>query len=328
MNSARQELTPQMLRYGEKFDDRGDVRWIPYLMYFHPVSHRSDVVNTDQFGFRYAHGPDGERASVGNLPGDGPVRLMAGSSTVFGIGASSDAATLSSRLWAKHAPSAPWLNFGGRSFNSAQELILFTLYRHLLPHIDEIVLFSGFNDLGLARLPAHLRGDHGAFFNCTDFFHSMTPEKSRGRTRRNPPAPPPTLEEQIEFAAELTARHLSAWKALADAAGARLTFVLQPLATWIRDTPAPEEQRLFRELDQIASFSEVYGDIADRSVAGDYATAIERRCAPIGVAFLDFTPLLAAAVGPLDWVFVDRIHFTDFGHDLAAGLLAHTLKLS
>ena len=43
-----------------------------------------------------------------------------------------------------------WINFGGRSFNSTQELILFTLHRHLLPPIKEIVLFSGFNDLGLA----------------------------------------------------------------------------------------------------------------------------------------------------------------------------------
>lgn len=329
MCSARSELTPHMLQYAKKFDDRGDIRWLPYLMYFHPANYRSEVVNTDRLGFRYSHGPDGVRAAAGDLTVSGPVRILAGSSTVFGIGASSDAATLSSRLWSKHAPSLPWLNFGGRSFNSAQELILFALYRHLLPDIDQIVLFSGFNDLGLARLPASLRGDHGGFFNSTDFFSRMNGGRRHGPLRRSGGAaePVPTLREQVDLAADLTARHLAAWKALADAADARLTFVLQPLTTWIRDEPAPQERRLFEELDQIADFSGVYGDIANRAVAGDYATALARRCAAIDVSFVDFAPLLAAAVDPRDWVFVDRIHFTDLGHEIAAALLTDALKL-
>lgn len=330
MCSARSELTPHMLQYAEKFDDRGDIRWLPYLMYFHPANHRSEVVNTDRLGFRYSHGPEGVRAAAGDLTVSGPVRIMAGSSTVFGIGASSDAATLSSRLWSKHAPSLPWLNFGGRSFNSAQELILFALYRHLLPDIDQVVLFSGFNDLGLARLPASLRGDHGGFFNSADFFGRMNGGRRHGSLRRGAGAaePVPTLREQIDLAADLTARHLAGWKALAEAADARLTFVLQPLSTWIRDEPAPQERQLFEELDQIADFSGVYGDIANRAVAGDYAAALARRCAAIDVSFVDFAPLLAAAVDPRDWVFVDRIHFTDLGHEIVAELLKDALKLS
>ncbi len=329
MCSARSELTPHMQQYADKFDDHGDIRWLPYLMYFHPANHRSEVVNTDRLGFRYSHGPQGSRAAAGDLTVSGPVRIMAGSSTVFGIGASSDAATLSSRLWSKHAPSLPWLNFGGRSFNSAQELILFALYRHLLPDIDQVVLFSGFNDLGLARLPASLRGDHGGFFNSADFFGRMDGGRRRGPLRRGGGAaePVPALSDQIDLAADLTARHLAAWKALAEAAGARLTFVLQPLATWIRDEPAPQERRLFEDLDTIADFSGVYGDIANRAVAGDYAAALARRCAAIDVSFVDFAPLLAAAVDPRDWVFVDRIHFTDLGHDIAAALLTDALKL-
>ncbi|MFJ7949106.1 hypothetical protein ACIQ6K_36635 [Streptomyces sp. NPDC096354] len=70
----------------------------------------------------------------------GPVRLLAGSSTAFGIGARSDAATLPSRLWSDYAPSAPWLDFAGRSYNSAQEFTLFARYRHLLPRVTDIVV--------------------------------------------------------------------------------------------------------------------------------------------------------------------------------------------
>lgn len=36
-----------MAGYEEKFTDSGEVRWLPYLMYFHPSSYASPTVNTD-----------------------------------------------------------------------------------------------------------------------------------------------------------------------------------------------------------------------------------------------------------------------------------------
>ncbi|MBP5090758.1 SGNH/GDSL hydrolase family protein, partial [Pseudomonas chlororaphis] len=52
--TARIKLTPQMAEYEQKFTDGGEVRWLPYLMYFHPTDHSSEVVNTDASGFRYS----------------------------------------------------------------------------------------------------------------------------------------------------------------------------------------------------------------------------------------------------------------------------------
>ncbi|MER6477298.1 SGNH/GDSL hydrolase family protein [Streptomyces filamentosus] len=341
MTSYRASLTPQMLSYAEKFDDRGDIRWLPYLMYFHPAGHTSEVVSTDEVGFRVSEG-QGRRASAGGEVPDGPVRLVAGSSTVFGIGASTDAHTLSSRLWDKHAPSTPWLNFGGRSFNSAQELLLFTLYRHLVPQIDEIVLFTGFNNLGLARLPRHLQGDQGAFFNGHEYADQVREARlakfrENGMSRRaahkavaEPETVhvPPTLDEQIASATELTVRHLDNWRLLAAGLGAKLTFVLQPLAPWVRERPSTEEGHLFAELDAIADFGRAYGDICTVDAGRRYARSLAEGCAGIGVPFLDMNPLLAEAADPGQWLFVDRIHFTDGGHDLVAGLLAEHLGLS
>jgi hypothetical protein len=344
MMSARARLTPQMLDYAEKFDDRGEIRWLPYLMYFHPADHRSAVVNTDRLGFRVSHGA-GATASVGGTLPPGPVRLLAGSSTVFGIGATNDAATLPSRLWARHAPAAPWLNFGGRSYNSTQELLLFVLYRHLLEQVEEVVLLSGFNDLGLSRLPAAQRGDHGAFFNSGEYFEQMQRLRvrqrrggtgtgtGRGLLRRGTrPVPAgnaiPGLAEQISLATELTIRHLDTWRAQTEQAGVRLTYVLQPLATWVRPEPAPQERLLFEELDKISNFQRVYGDIAAMDAGRGYASALQAGCAKIGVRFLDLSPVIEAAIRPSDWLFVDRIHFTDAGYDLAAELLADSLGLT
>lgn len=341
MKSYREELTPQMLHYADKSADGGEISWFhwqPYLQYFHPAAHVSDVVNTDHLGFRVSHG-NGQLASVGGPPPGGPVRLIVGSSTVFGMGATRDETTLASRLWAEHAPGRPWLNFGARSYNPTQELLLFVLYRHLLPEIDEIVLFTGFNALALAWLPQWMQGDHGAFFFCVKYFDLL--EELNGKDAAKPrwagrrPASRsaeelyvPDLPGQIAAGTDLTLRHLDTWRALASAAGARLTFVLQPLAQWVRAEPAPQERLLFAELDHLANFDRAYGEIARMDVGRRYAEELRAGCDRLGVQFLDMNPVLGEAIKKNDWVFVDRIHFTDKGHDIVSSLLAAELSLS
>lgn len=331
---ARAALTPHMRDYDAQFSDQGAIRWMPYVMYFHPANHRSPVVNTDSLGFRFAT-CDGQPIAVDDCGRHAAVNVLAGSSTVFGIGASSDAATLPSRLNARREHSAPWINMGGRSHNSAQELLTHVLQRHRLPAIERIVLFSGFNDLGLARLPAALRGESGAFFLGNEFFDRLEGGGRRrtGRFRRGTRTAPSgqaspgsderilDVDEQLRYAAGLVLRHLDVWRALAGDTGAELTYVLQPLAGWVRDRGTDEEEALFSHLDELGRFSDTYGDICRREVGERYAELLRAGCERMGIGFADMTPLLAAALEPADWMFVDRIHFTDFGYDLAARLL-------
>ena len=337
MKSQRAALTPQMLQYDD-FDDRGQTRWLQFLMYFHRVGYRSDVINTDQRGFRFSHGAD-QRATAGELLPAGPVRLLVGSSTAFGIGVTSDSNTIASRLWSTYAPSSPWLNFAGRSFSSTQEVLLLLLYRHLLPQVEEIVFFSGLNDLALSRLPEEQRGDHGAFFNCGEYFEQMEElrarhRKSQGgigrRAARRPSTPPADttvlpLADRISNAVALTARHLESWQLLLP--GTRISYVLQPLATWIRERHAPQEDLIFGELDEISNFWQLYGDIATMESGRAYAAAMRAACEKLDVRFVDISPALADVVGERDWLFVDRAHFTDLGSDITSRLLADVLGL-
>jgi hypothetical protein len=329
-----------MLQYDD-FDDPSERRWLPYLMYFHRAQYRSDVINTDTLGFRIAHGADGTASLGGGMP-SGPVRLFVGSSTALGIGATKDAATIPSRLWSAHATALPWLNFGGRSYSSAQELLLFLLYRHLLPEIDEIVIFSGLNNLALARLPEAQRGEHGAFFYCGEFFDQMEEAKTRhrkaklGMRRRGGNAARPEtgdsvvlpLDERIANAVELTARHLEGWQLLAGQAGTRISFVLQPLATWIREQPSPQERLVFDELDQASNFWQLYGDIATKDAGRFYAQELRQACEKLDIRFLDINPVLAEKITERNWMFVDRAHLTDEGHDIVSEVLADSLSLS
>jgi hypothetical protein len=262
------------------------------------------------------------------------VRLLSGSSTVFGIGASSDAWTLPSRLNAHDRRGQTWLNFGGRSFNSTQELLLLTLYRHLLPKVDEIVLFSGFNNLSLARMPQAAAEDHGTYFYYSKYHELLAPPgesklkspvRNLLRRKEEPPTPAaPTIDEQIEYAAGLTLRHLDAWKALAATWDAKITYILQPLSGWVRDKGSREEELIFAELEELGGFAAMYGDILSRDVNVEYAARLEQGAKEIGVDFLNFSPIMAEAADPDDWLFIDRIHFTDRGHDFAAAkILEH-----
>lgn len=319
-------LTPHMAAYAGEFADSGNINWLPYVMYFQPYSYRSDVVNTDSSGFRYSEA-EGRIYSVNELADLQAVRVLAGSSTVFGIGASADRHTLSSRMTENDPHPVPWLNFGGRSFNSTQELILFCLHRHKLPKVEEIVLLSGFNDLGLARLPSRFRMEHGAFFMCREFFDAM--EGVRGsrfsswfRGKKTPSDDePPSVEEQLRYAASLTLRNLSNWKALADHMGAKLTFVLQPLSNWVRKKGAPEEEALFGELEARGSFAAQYGDILISENFHAYAENLENGARKLGIGFVNLAPLIRARADPDQWIFVDRIHFTDAGHDFVSKIL-------
>ncbi|MFD6156622.1 hypothetical protein ACFWF7_18800 [Nocardia sp. NPDC060256] len=257
------------------------------------------------------------------------MRLVVGSSVVFGVGATGDEATLPSRLWSRHAPSRPWLNFGGRSHNSAQELLLFLLYRHLIPEVEEIIVFSGFNNLGLARLPEAKRGDHGAFYLCNSYFAKTEELRKRPRPELIEPDgdAAPSAADQIAVAAELTVRHLDAWRVLAAGLGARLSFVLQPLAPWVRERPAHQEQLLFDELDAKFDFGSTFGDVTPRDVGRSYADTLRAGCEKISVPFLDMNTVLGESVASDEWLFVDRAHFTDNGYDIVAALLADRLGL-
>jgi len=339
----RYELTPQMRDY-DAMKDPAERRYLPYLMYFHRVGFASSAVNTDESGFRISTGPGGVTASVaGHLP-PGPVRILAGGSTALGVGAASDAATLASRLWSRYAPSSPWLNFGGYCFNPTQEVLLLTLYRHLLGDIDEIVIFSGVNAVMVARFPEWQQGDHGAFFFCGEYFEKM--EELRERNRKNvklfgrrsaAAATIATLADMrrdvptvIDSAAETTLRQLGIWRRMAGPR-TRISYVLQPMTRWMHYIDAPEETVLFAENDRLSElgpWEEVYADIATPEFAQAYATALRVGCEKQGVRFVDLNPLVAEVATDRDWLFVDRVHYNDKGHDVVARVTAEALELS
>ena len=160
----RYKYYPQM----EQYDDLEPLL-VPYLMFKSQNNYSSDIVNTDSNGFRFS-GADG-KLRIDNFDRTGTVNIITGGSTAFGVGATSDKSTISAYL--SNATNSRWVNFSGRAYVSTQEFLSFAYYRDLLPCIDNIVIFSGVNDLYLYFASKYYNRHMGSFFMANNFINKM-----------------------------------------------------------------------------------------------------------------------------------------------------------
>lgn len=333
----RYALLPQMEAY-----DRLGFRWLPFIMFFHPAGHRSAVVNTDELGFRYTVGPDGQRLGSSST---GEVNLLVGSSIVFGVGASSDSRTISS--WLTRKSGEAWINFGGCSYTSTQELILFLTHQERFARIRRIVFVSGCADLlAFWRAPAP-HPTLGAFFHSGQFHERVAappPERGgfaarvaracRDVLRRTPAGretgavtAPRDPEAEKPVVLEMLDRNLAHWKALAGARGASLHYFLQPNEDWFASRRrAAVEEEVFTLLDRGLSdtWSRVLRSVAE---AGPwYRAGVRQVCERLAVPFGDVNELLDSPRHAGEPLFVDRFHLGDRGNEVVADAILGALE--
>ena len=140
--TSRYKLAPQMEYY-----DQITCEFKPFIMFFNKKNFSSDVVNTDNIGFRLNF-INNNSHKLENLFHENEVSLVIGGSTAFGFGASSDEKTISSQL--SILTNEIYINFGATAFNSMQELILFINFFQKFKKIKNVIILSGVNDLFLS----------------------------------------------------------------------------------------------------------------------------------------------------------------------------------
>ena len=324
----RNLIVPQMRDYDELGMRQ---EWVPHLMYFHPRNVALKSVTTDEFGFRN---------TTGAKPG-GPTALLVGGSSVFGIGATSDAMTISSLL--NSATKYNWHNFGGRAFNSTQEAILAHLSN--TKKIDgPIVVMSGANNLTRSLMSGSFSKMFGAFFHQGLFESQMrsAADGNRalarqliaglrerfgfGKKQHSQDASNPSHSKTASYDAMLTVfeRDCEYFQMLAQHNSTSASFVLQPFAPWIQKSLSTQETELFKLLDQEAEgFSRVLSELAERKQ--QYTQDLQAICARTGMKFVDLNT--ASELQKPEWLFVDRVHLADAGHLVVAKLLVRDLSL-
>lgn len=341
------ELTPQIKDY-DQFMHIG-ARWLPYTMYFHEKSFQSTAINTDHLGFRYSH-LKGKRYSVSELPDKAlTLNLLVGGSTALGVGSTSDQSTIASFL--SEITGEVWINFAGRGYNAVQELIMFLMHQNKFHCIGKVLILSGINTLALEGIPDHLSSDHGRYYYSYEFQHYMNKYnedvKKKSDSFSNESKEPffsfkklkslfyqenpantvitdqgVNLETRIVRAADMTVDAMYQWKLLLADFNASLTFVLQPLAYWVRDYLTPEEEAVFFAIDHCPNnFYRLFSGVLGKTVHPILFNALQKNAEKYRISCYDMNALLATSSRITETLFVDRVHFNDKGNKVLANLI-------
>jgi len=321
----RNLIVPQMRDY----DQLGmQQEWVPHLMYFHPRNARLKSVSTDEFGFRNTTG-----AKAG-----APTALLIGGSSVFGIGATSDATTIPSLLNAQTKYN--WRNLGGRAFNSTQEAILLHLAN--IKKIDgPIVVMSGINNLTRSLMSGSFSPVFGAFFQQLLFEAAMARstigrrevvkrsvsnffKKLRGSELEYSDGERALKGSFYRPMLEIFERDCRMIQVISQAHNTSASFIVQPFIPWLNKELAIEESRLFSLLDQeSADFTPILSELADYQ--SKYRDDLHQICKSVGMKFYDAND--SNDLKGKEWLFVDRAHFTDEGNLVMSKLIVQYLEI-
>ncbi|MFK0310962.1 hypothetical protein ACIQUF_06905 [Pseudomonas sp. NPDC090233] len=320
-------------------------RRAPHTLHVHERGYRSGTINTDALGLRYSHSA-GKRFSAGERGSGQRVNLLVGGSTALGIGASCDEHTVASHL--STLTGEVWLNLAGCGLNASQELLLFLTHQHRLGEIGHVVVLSGINTVAHQALGDVLAGAQGQeqFQVQQDFLNSfnegMPPTRPVRRKslwqrlsqalapRRQAPAPAwplPPAEKRLAGAADNIGRTLLQWERMLADSHATLTFILQPLLPWCRESLPAGEQAMLAALErQPANFDRLLDGVFDSQLHTAFFRRIKNQADPVPCydmnSMLSSSPVFGADL------FIDRLHLNDLGNNALAKVITAKLGLA
>ncbi len=353
MQERYYEIAPVMREYhslGSAFQ--------PYTMETSPPNFSGEHISTDRFGFRTTvHGDKPVTFEDWSSPQHSrPRAVLMGNSTAFGVGASSDKATIASCL--SDTTELSWFNFGGRRYQSTQELLTYLL--NVRCPVDTVVALSGINNFDMAyRFDCLSSLSYPPIYPFQRYAnrslaHATAPKRASLWERiarklglqlapQQDRLPQPTMDdffsaENANLYAFLPSEEelkngLSGTKALHNALnrletdlgilrdvgvarGQRVFYALQPIPTWTEKLASEEEKELFAIVERQRGTK--WKIISDWLSQHDdsFRSSVKEICSKAEVPFLD---LNKEGVFPDEaWIFLDRYHLTDLGQRLCA----------
>lgn len=329
------ELEPAIKDY-DNFMHIG-ARFLPYTMYFHYSNFESPTINTDILGFRYSY-KGKEKFSPANLPPSNSINLFIGGSTALGVGATNDKFTIPSYL--STLRNEYWLNLGGRGYNATQEALLFMMHYPKFRDIKKVIVFSGINTLALEGMPEEFTSDHGKYYYSYEFQYYMNmynedlkkkqdtysdnllykKEVSNSIKDFNPTEKiindaESLLSRRIITAGENIIQSLYNLKLLLVPFNVSPIFILQPMAYWIKDTLSPQEKDLFLAADASPNnFYRLFSKVLQKEVHKPFYYYLKNKCEKLDIECFDMNEFLKESDFINEFIFVDRVHFNNFGH--------------
>ena len=311
------QIAPQMEIYNKVGRE-----WKTFLMSMQKSNFRSDIVNTDAFGLRF------NTQQLKNSIFDNDKELdqkkigaIVGSSSTFGIGSTKDDFTISS-IMSKNSD-FHYHNLGGRAHCGFQEIILFNSLISNMKNLDQIIIFSGVNDMFMNNYIAKYDRILGPMF-FTDYFkkamasHSLNWKKKLLQVFSEKLLLSKPLKQKInnkfESIAKIIKRNMHCWSMIKKGKNIKLVYFLQPMANWCKREISDEEQSLFKELDRLDLSSNNTLRSLDNDLYLKYKFFLKNLCTDLDIDFYDCNDYFSQASFNKKWLFVDRVHLTDLGY--------------
>lgn len=332
----RYAFAPQMQDYDAL---GGNQVWIPYLMLFTKPNSQFPSVTTDAAGIRSTIDILGSVINIADINDKEELSVIMGGSAVFGVGATADKFTIPSNL--NQITKQKWLNFGGRAFNSTQELLLLIL--QMPKKINKIVVMSGVNNITISFLSKNPSSFWAPFYDQEIFLKTMeAPAFGHLGVRKSfaiflrefykffkSGDSYSSYGDNFEINYSNTLKHfqrdLAALKIIGAGMGVPVYFALQPVVTWIEKELSEEEVRIFEILDNLPGSNWIILQNELRSVRNRYFMDLDQICRAEGVPFYNMN--LDGEFAKNEWLFVDRVHMNDRGNMLAATILKRVFNL-
>ena len=350
------DLAPQMKAY----DKLGQV-WKPFIMYISPPNFKSEVVNLDKFGRRFtdSNTTNNLENSKNNSIFDEKIfshkketAVLLGGSSAFGIGASSDASTISSLL--SKQTDTHFFNLGCSAFCGFQEITLFQSVVNRLTKINKIVIFSGLNDLFLSNHISTYDPTLGPFYFNNEFVEGMMNATINWKRSLSKFFLNPFIKNNINWnlitkkelfnyffkknsytslklidkekvLKNILKRNFICWSNIQKAMGVKLIYVLQPMPNWCNKDLSDEETQIFKELDASSYKNFKTLKSLDLEKFNSYRTYISEICDELKIDLIDSNDYISSKNCHKEWLFIDRAHLTDLGNKYISELILSKL---
>jgi len=310
------ELLPQMRLYHRIL--RSQV-WLPFVMRGCLPHINREELHTDQWGLRRTIGRNGRILTVESVPRDEPVDIVTGSSFAFGVGATSDSTTLSSRLAQETGRATVLLS--GHQYGLAQSFVQFMFFSGRYRNIRNIVI-AGFGEIFYFHTCASLLRQFGTFPNNEQFLSGLNGDMtgklgkalfgSKNRAFVPLTHTPERFEAERELLRETIRDVLTSWSRFATSLGARLTLVMQPSPELQSRRWSSQEMELLNNYDAVSGMREVF-DRCKRDYQEWHGADMQALADELGFSWIDINASLDERRDG-EWLHIDPIHMTDQGY--------------
>ena len=318
---SRYNLVPQMEYY-----DQISCEFKPYVMFFNRRNFSSDVVNTDDNGFRF-NIIKNKVSSLEDLFKEKEVSLVVGGSTAFGFGSSSDYKTISAQL--SILSNEIYINFGATAFNSMQELFLYINFFKKFKKIKNVIILSGVNDLFLSfSQKSDLWGNYFFKSEYEKLFYKRNKIKDRIYAFFK-------HKENFNFKINVDYKEINLlyekifniWSNLERSNSFNVYFFLQPFPSWFKKNLTKEEVSLFNLLDNSDNKAHlILNEISNVEIYQKYSNVIEKASEKNSIKYINLNDEILKNDKKNDWLFVDRVHMTDLGYNILSKLIFNYIK--